>query len=178
MATTSAKILQLQRAVTPVSHAKNNKEIQDTTEFIRGAITWILGILAHPDTSNSRILEWYLWEISDFFRTAPFSTLMLPVLEALADKNPELWSTVKIRDTNMPLTPKAFENIPKSTAEIRDGDWIKVKLQRERELHLLAVYLAKYTQEYSADIVIKHLPVYELANYVIARMFHTLAKNQ
>jgi hypothetical protein len=174
----SAKIIQLQQAVAPVSHSRNAKEIQDTTEFIRGAIVGIQGILADPSNSNSKMLEWYLWEISDFFRTAQFATLMLPVLEAFASQDPELWSTAKVRDTNMPLTPKAFENIPKSTAEVQDAGLITVKLQRQRELHLLAIYLSNYTKEYSTDIVMNHLPVYELVNDVIARTFRTLAKNQ
>ncbi len=58
---------------------------------------------------------------------------------------------VKSRDTNIPLTPKEFENIPISNPN-------------ERELHLLAVYLSEFTKEYDTDkylMVLKHLPAYK-----------------
>ena len=119
----------------------NNQMIGKQIDTVKKAIEWIQWIIADPNNSSERILEWYLGSISHFFRHGKFTTLVLPVLEALEWENPELWKQARIADTNMPLTPIGFEGLKKSSAEIPDKLWwISSRSCMDRELHLLKVY--------------------------------------
>ncbi len=170
----------LREQLTPASSVSNSKEIQSTVELIRTTINKIIWIVQDPMEYSSQELESQLWVISQFFRTTKFTTLTIPVLEILAKDDSILWSRVKVKDTNMPLVPSAFEQIPKSTAEIRDiTNWSITKVsQRDRELHLLWIYLAPQIQELKKDDSIEYMPTYMLANNIIGSTFLLLSKKK
>ena len=114
--------------------------IAEQVENIQSAIDAILAIVTSPSWSWQE-LENSLWVVSTFFREQKFSTVVLPVLNKLAEEDADIWKTAKIWDTQMPLTPKEFENMKASTVQVT-GKYKEIlcALEQERELALLSIY--------------------------------------
>lgn len=124
------------------SASASEKDFNATYKTIETSLKKIQWILANPSQYQSHELIEALDNISHVFRTANFSTIILPVLEKLAqdEDHKSSWKDAKIWDTNMPLTPKSFENIKKSIAGGQNewGETMPAKI--DRELALLSVY--------------------------------------
>lgn len=109
-------------------------------QIVKTAIQGILSIVTSKSWSTQD-LEESLWDVSLFFRGQKFSTVVLPVLNKLAEEDANEWSVAKKWDTQIPLEPKVFETMKWSTVEIKGAHGVILQpLERERELALLSVY--------------------------------------
>lgn len=174
---TSEKLKQFVNANRSV-HKKSSSEqtIEVQVQIVRTAIDSIFTIIANSSWSWQE-LESKLWVISTFFREQKFVPVVLPVLEILAKEDIDLWKDAKQWDTQMLLTPKSFENLPKSVAEIKP-DWgvMETQAQLSRELHLLSIYLNTHILNLKKDHHITENSVDILANIVIWNTLRVLAK--
>lgn len=138
MPVSSAKILELGQAHTSVHKKNTSKQLDQTFTTILNSLARVRAIIDQPGQYSSTQLEESLSTIASMFRTAKFSTVVLPILERLSSDEDHVWfwKDAKMEDTQTPLTPKQFENMPVSTAEIDP----KNPAVRKRELALLSVY--------------------------------------
>lgn len=138
---TQAALNLLQSSTCSVHPPRQDSRIVDKqVKHIKSTIDTIFAII--EDKSWSRhTLEVHLWDLSSFFREEKFSTVVLPVLDAIAKRDIDAWKTAKQWDTQMPLIPKSFENMKASTIEVMDQYGVILSpSERERELALLSVY--------------------------------------
>lgn len=143
-------IPQAKLEILQTKHTKQEtiQHIQKYADTLKQTIESISKTLENPEQDTYQWLDEKLMVISHFFRDGKFSTFVLPVLEQLATIDSDLWRAARYakwwnpeEQTNMPITPKFFENLPKSTAELRDDYWeITNPTVRVRELVLLSVY--------------------------------------
>jgi hypothetical protein len=111
------------------------------TDKVHSTVMRIQELVDAPVPGSAPELEFALGTLSEFFRTAKFTTLMLPVLNSIAQMDADMWKTAINPSNNTSLTPESFENMSRSTGETRDDyGRILTKFVREREVALLSVY--------------------------------------
>lgn len=134
---------------------EQNSQVSAYTATIQGAIQKILQIIRSPKNRTLIELDDELEKISHFFRNEKFSTCILPTLEALANLDQELWKQARYTPAldhlpahlpiGTPLTPKTFEQLPKSTCPVFDTDGTEIApMVKDREVVLLSIYGASY----------------------------------
>ncbi len=114
-----ALVSALQESKRSVHNKKNDTQrIAEQVIIVKSAIASIVAIV---DTQSGSVgdLSKHLLSLSVFFREEKFEKIIVPVLSILQKDDLDKWAIAKIRNTQMPLIPQSFEDLPKSVAEIR-----------------------------------------------------------
>lgn len=133
-------ISKLQALKGTLESVQHSSWIELKSDEIRNLILEIVDIVL-SERPDAKKLDEKLAELSHFFRVEKFSTVVLPVLTMMAEKDKEKWEKAKHPERNERIKTTDFENFPKSTALVQDQHWnIESKFVRVRELVLLGIY--------------------------------------
>lgn len=112
------------------SISRDKLVVRQTVETVQLAVTAVSKILdATPDHLDKSVLEEQLGIISHFFRTAKYTSVMLPVLKILAERDPGSWDKAS-------MVPESFENLRASRKALVDDRYEEGPVM-EREKALL-----------------------------------------
>jgi hypothetical protein len=135
-----ASSIQLRALQEKFDSNQNPSDIESKSTKIRSLISEIVSIIS-SEKPNTNELNTKLDELSHFFRLEKFSTVVLPVLSIMAQKDTEEWEKAKHPERNERIKVIDFENFPKSTALVQDEHGnIESEFVRIRELVLLGIY--------------------------------------